>query len=217
MSDEDEVIEFACSSLIQSPAPVAALSEEISIAVARFSSARRIAVGAMAAHHILEEDLQGLPPFPGFDTSRGIVYIVAHNVDFDWKMLKSPKVMRICTVALCRSIFPESDSHSLSAMVYHLLDDKQLARKIVRNAHSAKTDVEILLDIVLPKILERLGDRVTTWGDLWEISEEARIPKIMPYGKHYGMAIADVPGGYKHWLLGQPDVDPYLRTALMRK
>jgi len=36
----------------------------------------------------------------------------------------------------------------------------------------------------------------------------------MPFGKHKGTPMADVPRDYKAWLLNQPDVDPYLRKAL---
>ena len=42
----------------------------------------------------------------------------------------------------------------------------------------------------------------------------ARIPTVMTFGKHKGMVIKDVPRDYVRWLLGQPDVDPYLRQAL---
>jgi exodeoxyribonuclease X len=36
----------------------------------------------------------------------------------------------------------------------------------------------------------------------------------MPFGKHKGMLLADVPSDYKQWLLTQGDRDPYLRKAL---
>jgi exodeoxyribonuclease X len=36
----------------------------------------------------------------------------------------------------------------------------------------------------------------------------------MSFGKHKGMAIADIPPDYKQRLLKQPDVDPYLVKAL---
>jgi exodeoxyribonuclease X len=36
----------------------------------------------------------------------------------------------------------------------------------------------------------------------------------MSFGKHKGTAIKDVPADYKRWLLGQPDVEPYLAKAL---
>jgi exodeoxyribonuclease X len=36
----------------------------------------------------------------------------------------------------------------------------------------------------------------------------------MPFGKHRGMLLTDLPGDYKQWLSGQGDIDPYLRKAL---
>ncbi|MNL80465.1 hypothetical protein D3C87_2073260 [compost metagenome] len=56
--------------------------------------------------------------------------------------------------------------------------------------------------------------RPATWEYAWAISEQARIPRVMTFGKHKGVAIADIPGDYKAWLLRQPDVDPYLAQAL---
>ena len=36
----------------------------------------------------------------------------------------------------------------------------------------------------------------------------------MPFGKHKGVPISEVPKDYKQWLLRQSDVDPYLVKAL---
>ena len=55
---------------------------------------------------------------------------------------------------------------------------------------------------------------LTSWGSIWKFSEEARIPDTMPFGKHKGMPIKDVPRDYKEWLKGQPDIDEYLLKAL---
>lgn len=214
IEDEDQVIEFACTSPIEAPANVALQIDQVTIADARFSSSRPISLCAMATHHIIDEDLVGLRPFPGFDASRGIQYIVGHNIDFDWRMMGRPKVKRICTLALSRSLWPEAESHTLTVMLYHLSRDRSLARQIARAAHSAKADVVMILDTLLPEILLRLHPNVATWADLWQISEDARVPKVMPFGKHKGVPLGDVPRDYKRWLLNQPDVDPYLALAL---
>jgi len=50
--------------------------------------------------------------------------------------------------------------------------------------------------------------------DLYRESELARIPKVMPFGKHKGQLLTDVPSDYRDWLLNQADIDPYLRKAL---
>lgn len=211
VGDDDKVIEFACSAPLENPFDL--LSAEISIALMRFSSERPISYGAMATHHIIEEDLVGKPAFPGFDPPPGVEYIVGHNVDFDWRMLGKPNIKRICTLALARSLWPLIDSHSLGAMVYHLSENRSDAREMVKGAHSASADVSMLLRVVLPAII--LKERsVVTWADLWTVCERARIPSIMPYGKHKGVPMGQVPADYKRWLLNQPDVDPCLVIAL---
>ena len=53
-----------------------------------------------------------------------------------------------------------------------------------------------------------------TWDELWQASEDARIPKIMPFGKHKGVPIGEVPRDYLGWLGRQQDVDPYLLKAI---
>jgi len=50
---------------------------------------------------------------------------------------------------------------------------------------------------------------------LWTLSEEARIPSVMPFGKHKGELITDVPMDYKRWLLNQDNIDSYLKSALL--
>lgn len=49
---------------------------------------------------------------------------------------------------------------------------------------------------------------------LYLLSEQALIPSHIHFGKHRGMAISDLPGDYKQWLLRQDELDPYLRKAL---
>ncbi|MNO08895.1 hypothetical protein D3C81_2317810 [compost metagenome] len=60
------------------------------------------------------------------------------------------------------------------------------------------------------------GAVIEDWDELWAISEEARIPTIIGFGKHKGTAIADLPSDYRSWLLKQNDLDPYVRAALSR-
>ncbi len=45
-------------------------------------------------------------------------------------------------------------------------------------------------------------------------SEDARVPEVMPFGKHKGVRMSDVPADYKRWLASKGDVDPYLVRAL---
>ena len=58
--------------------------------------------------------------------------------------------------------------------------------------------------------------QVHSFEQLWERSEVARIPIKMPFGKHKGELIKDIPADYRRWLVSQTDLDPYLVKALMQ-
>lgn len=179
----------------------------------RYNPGKPIELGALATHHILDEEVADCPPAAEFSLPPGVTYLIGHNVDYDWKVIGEPPIKRICTLALARSLLPEVDSHTQSALLY--LFERDTARSLLQRAHSAMNDV-MNCRIVLDYLLARMGDvnHNTTWEDLWQRSELARIPKVMPFGKHKGTPISDVPGDYKAWLLRQPDVDPYVIKAI---
>jgi len=95
--------------------------------------------------------------------------------------------------------------------MYRLLD-KEKAKSLLQDAHSAYYDV-LMTRVLLQKILEKMP-KVRTWQRLWEASERARIPVIMPFGKHKGLPIGELPDDYCEWLFKQSDMDPYLLKAL---
>lgn len=175
----------------------------------RFKPSKAISLGAMAVHHIMDEDVADCPPSSSFALPAGTVYLIGHNIDFDWRAIGEPPVKRICTLALSRSLWPQADSHTLSAMAYLL--ERERARELLRNAHSALADCDTC-HIVLGHIVAKLG--VSTFEALWQASEKARVPTVMAFGKHKGMRVADLPRDYRDWMLRQPDIDPYLRKAL---
>lgn len=176
----------------------------------RYQPAKRIDLGAMAVNHITDEELEGMPAHDTFRLPAGTTHLIGHNVDFDWRVIGQPDVKRIDTKSLCSMLWPDTDSHRQMAMLYLL--DRPFAREHGRNAHSALADVR-MLERLLQHILAALP-AVATLDDLWAVSEQARIPRNMPFGKHKGELIQDVPVDYCKWLLRQEDVDPYLRKAL---
>lgn len=181
------------------------------IAVSRFKPSKKISLGALATHHILDEELDGCPPSTSFLLPPDVGYLIGYNVDFDWNVIGRPDVKRIDVCAMCRNLWPEADSHSQGAMLY-LLEPPAAAREMLRNAHSAAGDI-VVCATILEHVLAKAGP-FPTLETLWEFSERARVPKVMTFGKHKGTPIADVPTDYKRWLLKQPDVDPYLAQAL---
>lgn len=180
----------------------------------RYKPSKHIQLGAMAVHHIMDEDLEGCPPSAAFALPEGVQYLIGHNVDFDWKAAGSPPVRRICTLALSRFLWPQLDSHSQGAVLYHL--EREVARECLREAHSAFADVKncwlILGHIV--QGLELRNERVETWEELWQISEKARIPLVAPFGKYKGQLVETIPRQYVQWASKQPDFDPYFLKAM---
>ena len=180
-----------------------------------FSCPEPIALGALATHHILETDIAEKPSFDTFKMPQGVQYLIGHNIDYDIKAVQKCQpdftVKGICTLALCRMVWPELP-HTLSAMYYHVMDDLELARKHLRHAHNAKADI-YFTGVILKALVEQLG--IKDMNSLFIMSETARIPKYITFGKHKGTAIKDLDSGYVSWLLKQPDLDPYLRKALV--
>jgi exodeoxyribonuclease X len=175
----------------------------------RYDPGKPISLGALATHHIMDEELVNCPQAASFALPGNVAYLVGHNVDFDWDVIGRPEVKRICTLALARKLWPDLDSHNQSALLYYL--ERATAREQLRNAHSALIDVGICARI-LDHICQQLG--IQTIEDLYAESEKSRTPTAMPFGKHKGMLLADIPKDYKKWLLNQQDIDPFLRKAL---
>ena len=180
-----------------------------------FSCPEPIALGALATHHILETDIAEKPSFDTFKMPQGVQYLIGHNIDYDIKAVQKCQpdftVKGICTLALCRMVWPDLP-HTLGAMYYHVMDDLELARKHLRHAHNAKADI-YFTGVILKTLVEQLG--IKDMNSLFIMSETARIPKYITFGKHKGTAIKDLDSGYVSWLLKQPNLDPYLRKALV--
>ena len=188
-----------------------------------FRPDRSIEYGAMAAHGITHADLLDAPSWNDYKFPVEADYYIGHNVDYDMDnvrpaMTKGFETKHICTFALAQLAFPAVDSHKLAALAYFLQDNGLLPAKYVdpweeyiRNAHGAEADVHMCAGLLMA-IAEKLG--ATTWDKMHEYSEVARIPTIMPFGKHKGMEIRKVPSDYRRWLSGQSDVDRNLLKAL---
>ncbi len=181
-----------------------------------YNPGKPISFGAMATHHITNEDVENCPPISDFKFPENVGYIIGHNVDFDWKVLGEPDVKRICTLALARKAWPQADSHTQSALMYMLCGPSIRVR--LKDAHAATADIQFCLRILSEALMVLDPDcSADTWESLWELSEAARIPDVITFGKHKGMPIKELPSDYVAWLARQPDVDPYLMTALRNR
>jgi len=207
--DDAEIIEAAYLVLADRPLPNYAIRPNPdSDFEQRYKPTKPITFGAMGVHHIMDEDLLDCEPSSAFEFP-DCEYVIGHKVDFDVDLVVPlTQAKRICTLALCRYLYPDVGSHTLSAMMYYLYRDT--ARDRLVNAHSALAYIKNTT-LILMKIVEKTGAQ--TWEELYTISELARIPTVMAFGKWKGTPIADVPRDYVQWYLRQDDKDPYLEKA----
>lgn len=179
-----------------------------------FSCDEPISLGAMAVHHILDCDIEHKPHFKTFRLPAGTTHLIGHNIDYDIRAIKecdpTINVKAICTLALSRMAWPELDSHSLSALYYFINSDKHGARKHLRKAHNAKADI-YFTSVVLQAICEKLA--IKDLVSLYILSETARIPTVMPFGKHRGEVISELSPSYLNWIINESDSDQYLKKA----
>ncbi|WP_151675587.1 putative quorum-sensing-regulated virulence factor [Acinetobacter ursingii] len=180
-----------------------------------FSCPEPISLGAMAVHHILESDIAEKPSFETFKLPSSVEFMIGHNIDYDIQAVQlcdnTVQVKAICTLALSRMVWSDLDAHNLSAIYYHVMNDKELARKHLRNAHNAKADI-YFTGVILKHLIDTLA--IKDMQSLYLFSEKARVPKKITFGKYKGTAIHKLPKDYVVWLLRQPDTDPYLRKVL---
>jgi len=170
-----------------------------------------IEIGAVVVHGILPSRVKDAPSIDKLVMPE-VEYVVGHNIDFDMKMLpQCDNVKRICTLAISRLLFPELDSHNQSSMLYHMLGLNESTLAMLSNAHTAAADVDncacLLASIVHLTEAE-------TWEELYLFSKQAQVNSRIPFGKHKGDKIKDLPRSYMQWFLKQPEPTPWIETAM---
>jgi exodeoxyribonuclease X len=189
--------------------------------VMRFKPTKAIEPGAMATHRIIATDLDECPTWLGFGIPEGVGYLIGHGVDYDWQAIGSPDLKRICTLALARNLWPDLNTHKLSALIFYLYEPNA-ARELTRNAHDAETDVHLTALLLDHLLWEMRGRTLESWETLWQASEEARIPLRLTFGKHGpqngqpGALYSEVPKDYLQWMCRQADMDPWCVKAAER-
>jgi DNA polymerase III epsilon subunit-like protein len=143
-------------------------------------------------------------PTGAFLVRRQGVTWVTGNCAFDYRFL-SPFLPegtpQMCTLRLARRIYPNADNHKLATLVYALELDVGKDR-----FHSADGDMDTLF-----ALLRKMSD--DTGRSLYELFELANSPVehiTMPFGKHAGMPLKDVPPNYVKWFMAKaenPDQD----------
>lgn len=167
---------------------------------------------ASAIHNITDEMVKDAPSFEEvgknfIEFCEGEVVLVAHNNDaFDKPFIAAefqrnnvplPNWPYIDSLKFSRKYRPDLPRHSLQHLrEYHGIE--------ANNAHRALDDV-----VILHQVFSLMIDDLTM-ETILEIMSEKTILRHMPFGKHRGTPLKDMPPGYVRWLhengaLDKPD------------
>lgn len=183
---------------------------------------RPIPSSASAIHHLMDRDVAGAPSLeslaPKIRTMvRESGALVAHNAAFDSSFLPFLSDLPwICTYRLARHLWPDLDAYGNQALRYRFGLDLAGSRAS-RLAHSALDDARVtahLLRFLIEEIARR-GEPTET-DALVRLSAAPITVEKMPFGKHKGVRLEDLPSSYVEWLLKNEDTDADLRSTLLQ-
>lgn len=180
-----------------------------------FNSGRSISPIVIKVHGITDEDVAGLERFE-LEQFELPEYLIGHNVRFDWRVIGSPSAKLICTVRLARVAFPEWSAYSQSKCIEQLLG-KGEAHAMTIAAHDALGDARMCY-LLYQACCERLEISPTNFVAAHAISNKSIPVSKMPFGKHKGKPIKEVPISYVKWMIGTiHDMQPSLYSALTKR
>jgi DNA polymerase III epsilon subunit-like protein len=186
-----------------------------------FNPGMPITIDAMTVHHITNEMALDKPAFRDSDTwselrdlvnSDGYV-MVAHNAAFDVDILKKERIEPknvICTLKLARYFDKDGviPKYGLQYLRYYL------KLNVDATPHTALGDIlvlEALFNRIYAKAVIEFGD--DTVAKMIELSSKPVLYRRMPFGKHKGLKMEEVPLDYLQWLAGT-DLEEDLRYTI---
>ena len=180
-----------------------------------FNSGRSISPVVIRIHGITDDDVAGLERFE-LEQFELPEYLIGHNVRFDWRVIGSPSAKLICTVRLARAAFPEWSAYGQSKCIEQLLGKSEASRMTIA-AHDALGDARMCY-LLYQACCERLEIAPNDFAAAHAIANKANPVGKMPFGKHKGMPIKDVPISYVKWMLGNiHNMQPSLYSALTKR
>jgi exodeoxyribonuclease X len=164
----------------------------------------KISFGAMGVHRITNEMVADQPTLDEyFDQVLGGHYanrdilMVCHNSSFDFPKVKhkfGPGSKHLCTLKLIKKLLPDAENHKLATLKFML----GLGR-MDGTSHSALDDVEDTADL-LRWIVRESG---LSLAELYDLQHQPTVIKTMPFSKHKGQPLEDVPLSFWVWLSKQ--------------
>lgn len=182
----------------------------------RFKPSKAIEEGASRTHGIYMKDLVHCRKTSEFALPEH-TYFIAHNAKYDHRVLGKPKTNIICTLQLARMIYDKDKiglaNHKLTTLIAFLYDD---GMDMIKNAHGALEDCRLTYALLL-KLLEDMP-YIDSWEALAKLctQDKAKVITKMPFGKHRGKPMAEVPIDYLQWLMTTEGLDTNVATAIQK-
>lgn len=181
---------------------------------------RPIPADAFRIHGISDSDVAQAPTLEQAVESYSelhtpVLTAVCHNAGFDSVFLGRSRRLAegnprfLCTLRLAQNLVPGCESYGLESLNSRL---GLVVGADERSLHRARADVATTCSL-----LKHLIDCYLAQGhpdDIEELFKAASLQR-MPFGKHRGELLSEVPVDYIEWLLDR-DIDDELRAALAK-
>ena len=173
-----------------------------------------IPADASGVHHITDDDVYDAPTVEQISEAclaplqQPGAILVAHNAPFDLQVaagLLGRDYKSIDTLQLAKRYIPDAPNHKLGTLMYYC----GLTQR--KNTHSAIEDCMICVDLLrhIMLVTNKSIDELIT------ASNEPLVIRVMPFGKHKGMKMEDVPTDYLKWALREMNnLDANLRHTM---
>ena len=154
--------------------------------------------GAQKVHGISSEMLVGKPTLEEFlhgehadKFANEHVLVVAHNAAFDLPMFEPfcKKATSLCTMRLAQALYPTAENHKLQTLASMFAVE-------VEPTHRAMADVGACFELL--RTIAKKEDK--SIDELLVVASYTSPESLMPFGKHKGKMIKDLPSDYVAWL-----------------
>lgn len=224
---DDDIIEFS----ISYPSKVHEHIDTIDNYTSRYKPLKSIPPEASAVHFISDEDVVGCfgynDDLANIDALMGArTFYVGHNVQFDRRMMMDNENKYrntisqylidenkwICTLRLAKKMFSEDmefKNLTLSYLWYKFGCYREVDRKV--NAHSARDDVFMCYQVLMKLVevaIERghVDPNKDIGSQIVDYCNSPMLYKVMPFGKHKGEEMRNVPLNYIQWMITNSDI-----------
>ena len=114
------------------------------------------------------------------------------------------KATALCTMRLSQALYPTAENHKLQTMA-------SMFNVTIEPTHRALDDA-----VACFQLLKAIADKhEKSLDELVTIASESSPESVMPFGKHKGIKIKDLPSDYVAWLSENLEPTHWIRAVLV--